>query len=379
MSDSTIELKTGFDFSFPIFFSRNIFSTKNSPLTDILVNASPQSRFIVFLEESVSRHFPQLEQEIESKIHHCNKELTRPPIILPGGEQIKDGFSDITSIMEILATDTLCRQSYVFAIGGGAFLDAVGLACSLTHRGLRLVRMPTTALSQGDSGVGVKTGVNMFGQKNFAGTFAPPYAVINDLSFLDSLPKNLILDGVAEAIKVALIKDAEFFNYINDHATAIANCEQQVTSEIIIKSATLHAKHIATSGDPFEMGNARPLDFGHWLAHQLEIDSDHTIRHGQGVALGIALDSYIACSLNLLTKNELKKITDCLRGCGFELWHDLLDNTQAVISGVENFRQHLGGELCLAMPSGIGQLTEINKLDENVIINATTSMKSDMA
>ena len=194
----------------------------------------------------------------------------RAPLALAGGETIKQSAGPVRRMIDALRAGNICRHSYCIAIGGGAFLDAAGLAAALFHRGVRLVRVPTTALAQCDSGVGVKNAINYAGSKNLLGTFAPPYAVLNDADFLDALPLPLLLDGIAEAIKVAAIKDAAFFRSIERAAPRIRKRDLPVIRRILKRCALLHLDHIATSGDPYELGTARPLDYGHWAAHKLE-------------------------------------------------------------------------------------------------------------
>src|SRR5207342_647581 len=117
----------------------------------------------------------------------------------------------------------LDRHSFIAIIGGGAVLDMACFAAALAHRGIRAIRIPTTVLSQADSGVGVKNGVNLFGKKNFIGTFVPPFAVINDSRFLESLSRRDTVSGVVEAIKVALLRDPAFYRYLEVHAVDIAS------------------------------------------------------------------------------------------------------------------------------------------------------------
>src|SRR5204862_5030044 len=137
-----------------------------------------------------------------------------PPKIVPGGERAKQSPALIAALHADLQRLGIDRQSFVVAIGGGALLDAVGYAAATAHRGVRLVRVPTTVLAQSDSGVGVKNGVNAFASKNFVGTFAPPFATVNDSSFLPTLPQRQWCGGLAEAVKVALLKDAHFLRYL---------------------------------------------------------------------------------------------------------------------------------------------------------------------
>jgi 3-dehydroquinate synthetase len=132
------------------------------------------------------------------------------------------------------------------------------------------VRFPTTTLSQDDSGVGVKSAINAFGKKNWIGSFCVPFAVINDFRFLETQDRETSRAGLIEAIKVALVKDGDFFAWIEKNAAALAKGERDPFEECVKRSALLHARHIALGGDAFETGSSRPLDFGHWAAHKLE-------------------------------------------------------------------------------------------------------------
>src|SRR5207249_4231810 len=138
------------------------------------------------------------------------------------------------------------------------------------------------------------------GKKNFIGTFAPPWAVINDFQLLSSLSERDKRAGYVEAVKVALIRDKDFFEALEQDVDALRNFEPEAMQRLIYRCAELHLEHIATSGDPFEFGSARPLDFGHWAAHKLEQLSDYRIRHGEAVAIGIALDTIYSRQIGLL-------------------------------------------------------------------------------
>ena len=215
--------------------------------------------------------------------------LACPPVVVPGGEAVKNDMAHVVRLLRVINDAGLDRQSFVAVIGGGAVLDMASFAAAIAHRGIRVLRFPTTVLAQADSGVGVKNSVNLFGKKNFVGTFAPPFAVINDFDFLDTLERRDRVAGVVEAVKVALLKDAAFFEDLAAHASRIA-ADDTVLQRAIRRSAELHVQHICGNGDPFELGSARPLDFGHWAAHKLESMTGHRLRHGEAVAIGIALD-----------------------------------------------------------------------------------------
>ena len=224
------------------------------------------------------------------------------------------------------------RHSYAVAIGGGAVLDAVGYAASIFHRGVRHVRLPTTVLAQADSGVGVKNAVNAFGTKNLVGVFAPPFAIVNDGGFIDHLPPREKRSGMSEAVKVALIRDRGFFEWIEANADALAVFHPNTLDRLIERSAQLHMRQIAEGGDPFETGSARPLDYGHWSAHRLESLTGHRVGHGEAVATGVALDTRYAVLAGLLPAGEDERVRRLLTKLGFSLWSDAL-LTRATATG----------------------------------------------
>jgi 3-dehydroquinate synthase len=227
-------------------------------------------------------------------------------------------------------------------------------------------------LAQDDAGVGVKNGMDEHGQKNFVGTFAPPWAVINDSRFLTTLSDRDWIGGVAEAFKVAVIRDAAFFDLLCELAPRLVGRDLRAMERVVRRCAELHLDHIRTSGDPFEFGSARPLDFGHWLGHRLETLSGYEIGHGQGAAIGIALDSCYAAQAGHITSDECERILAGLEACGLPTWHDLLDRRDdagllEVLVGLEQFREHLGGRLTVTLPDGIGRGVEIHQMDAGVI------------
>jgi 3-dehydroquinate synthase len=384
-------------FSYPVYFTRGAFSPENPILAEVIggVSTCPSreradpghasrvtrhassetaARTLVYLDAGLVAAQPHLPKAITeyAKRRSASIDLLAEPRALPGGEKAKDGWTVAQPVLDEIIEHRLCRHSYVLAVGGGAFLDAVGLAASLVHRGVRLVRMPSTTLSQDDGGVGVKTGINLGNVKNLIGTFAPPFAVINDLAFLPTLPRDVMLDGVAEALKVAIIKDADFFDFLSENADALATGEQGVLEETVRRSAVLHLEHIREGRDPFEMGDARPLDFGHWSAHRLEGLSGYEIRHGQAVAMGIGLDSHYAWRKGLISKTALGRILKAFARTGLPIWHPLLakrDDTGEllILEGLEQFREHLGGTLAITLPNGIGRRIEVHEMDTAII------------
>ena len=290
--------------------------------------------------------------------------------VVPGGEGVKNDIHVLEGMLRELHRAELDRRSYVVVIGGGAVLDTVGFAVSLAHRGLRLIRLPTTTLAQADSGVGVKNGVNLFNTKNWLGTFGVPWAVINDSRLLEPLSDRDFLAGFSEAVKVALLKDPGMFEELCRTAPEIRCRNMAECLPIIRRSAEWHLDHITKGGDPFEMLEARPLDFGHWSAHKLEAMSGFSLRHGEAVAIGVAIDTVYSSLALGLSRHDAARVVECLSQLGFALEHPQLGDSKQLLEGLEEFRQHLGGRLTLTMLEGIGRSVDIHEVDDKLLSQA---------
>jgi 3-dehydroquinate synthase len=352
-------------FDFPVVFTRQALSPDNQALAEAVGQGGPgPHRVGAVIDDGVAKAFPDISRRLAlyAAAHAPLMELAGPPLVVPGGEQAKTGMLVAGEVLEMIHRLGLCRQSYVLAVGGGAVLDAVGFAAATAHRGLRLIRLPSTVLAQNDAGIGVKNAVNWFGRKNYLGTFAPPFAVINDFALLSGLPARHKRSGLAEAVKIALIRDREFFDRLYDLRLRLGALEQGPLEESIERCAELHLEHIALGGDPFELGSARPLDFGHWLAHALEENTGGELSHGEAVAIGVGADSVYTWLCGWLEAQDLERVLTTLAGMGFPLWHPAvaaLDVAQAV----ESFREHLGGRLQLSLLNGLGHRREVDSLD----------------
>ena len=371
-------------YAFPVCFTSGLFNPANLILRDILchLESDKRHRMIVFLDDGVVRAMPGLPDAINHYVqaHSQHMELVVPPISMPSGEQIKSDLHFIEQMQKALSDEHIDRHSYVIGIGGGALLDAVGLVAATSHRGIRHVRIPTTVLSQNDSGVGVKNSVNLFGQKNYVGTFAPPFAVLNDYDFIECLPERDKIAGMAEAVKVALIRDANFYAWLEQNADELVLFKRSAMSYMIKRCAELHMQQIGQGGDPFETGSARPLDFGHWAAHRLETITRYHLRHGEAVAIGIALDARCSVLCGLLESGADERICFLLEHLGFKLWHPGLEskNSQGryeVLQGLSDFREHLGGEMTITLLADLGQGVEVHTMDESYVEQAIDWMR----
>jgi 3-dehydroquinate synthase len=374
-----IEQPLHLTFSYPVVFTSGVFAPANTVLRDVLgpATADGRARLLFVLDAGLVDAWPGLAGAVERYCaHHADRlALAAPPLIVPGGEVSKNAPQYLEQVQAAINAARLCRHSHVVAVGGGAVLDMAGYAAATAHRGIRLIRIPTTVLAQDDSAVGVKNGINACGKKNYLGTFTPPFAVINDIAFLLTLSDRDWRSGISEAVKVALIRDPAFFDRIEADAGALANRDEAAMARLVRRSAELHLLHVTTGGDPFELGSSRPLDFGHWAAHKLEQMTAHRLRHGEAVAIGIALDTTYAFLQGFLSEADWRRILGVLLAVGFDLsvpeLSQALDDPEAgVLGGLEEFREHLGGSLTIMLLNGIGRPFDVHEIDRDVMIRS---------
>jgi len=364
-----------------VFFTEDVFAPDNLTLRDALVEAEPRKVLIV-IEEALAQGRPSIEKDIEAYFTTYARQLrlVREPLPVVGGEQSKNSIPLVTEILSHIDRHHIDRHSYVIAVGGGALLDVAGFAATIAHRGVRHVRIPTTTLAQADSGIGVKNAINAFGKKNFIGTFAPPHAVINDFNLLATLPPREKRAGYIEAVKVACIRDREFFDAIERDADKLNSFDPDTAKRLIHRCAELHLNHIATGGDPFERGSARPLDFGHWAAHKLEQLSNFSLSHAEAVAIGIALDVIYSRQAELLDEKSCERILSLLERLDFKLFADELldvdkDKNLRILEGLQEFREHLGGRLTITLLQEIGGGIEVHEMSSKKIITAIQKLR----
>lgn len=377
MGDEIYHQKFSVSFEYPVHFTRNVFDPANGILAGLIQGSNGAAKAVVYIDSGVVEAHSGIIDVIKAyfEAHSDSMRLVRDPVIVPGGESCKNGWDGVRRVMTELGEFKICRQSYVIAVGGGSVLDMIGFAAALVHRGVRLIRLPTTVLAQNDAGVGVKNGMNEHGVKNFVGTFAPPWAIVNDAAFLESLEDENWCGGISEAFKVAIIKDEKFLRFLTKNAVALRNRDIGLMEELVRRCAFLHLDHIRTNGDPFEFGSARPLDFGHWAAHKLEVMSGFSLGHGQAVAIGMAMDSVYAMKQGMISNEDMELILKGLVESGLPVWSPLLERKDRkgvpeVLAGIEDFREHLGGVLCITLPKPVGSKVEVHSMDCGLIEEA---------
>ena len=364
------------NFQYGVYFTEHLFSIENTTFSDFLAqghNTEVKRKILFVIDQEVANYHPELISEINKYfLLYSHVQLVEEKIIIPGGELVKNDEKYYRDVIEVINRNAIDRHSFVAAIGGGSVLDMVGYASAISHRGIKHIRIPATVLSQNDSGVGVKNGINYLGKKNFLGTFVPPTAVFNDFNFLTTLNDRHWRSGIAEAIKVSLIRDAVFFEWLEENVSALVQRDKKTMQYLIKRCAELHLQHIA-SGDPFEKGSSRPLDFGHWSAHKLEQITNFEVLHGEAVAIGIALDTIYSQLSGRLTEEKANRVIQLLLKVGLPITHPMAiieNNESPLLQGLEEFREHLGGRLTIMLLKDIGKGEEAYTMDEDLIKEA---------
>jgi 3-dehydroquinate synthase len=362
-----------------LYFTDDVLGADRDVLAGVLEpSEGRRARVQFWVDEFVAEARPDLRGRLRELVaaHPDRFELAGNVQVVVGGEAVKNDIHILERMLKVFHAADLDRRSYVVVVGGGAVLDAVGFAASIAHRGLRLVRLPTTTLGQADSGVGVKNAVNLFGKKNWLGAFAVPWAVVNDSAMLATLPDRDFIGGFSEAVKVSLLKDPAMFAGLCRDAPRIRRRDPSAALPAIRASAEWHRRHITLGGDPFEANEARPLDFGHWSAHRLEAMTDFRLRHGEAVAIGVALDTIYSSLALGLPATDADRVLRCLSDLGFTLAHPALDDVEGLLRGLEEFRQHLGGRLTVTMLRGVGDPIDVHEIDRGAMLAALRRIQS---
>ena len=359
-------------------FTNDVLGSEQQTLAELLEpSGDSPARVQFWLDQNLSDANPEITSRLKRFSDSAPDRIKRVGNIqlVPGGEEIKNDIEVLEKMLKVFNVSDLDRRSYVVVIGGGAVLDTVGFAAGIAHRGIRLIRLPSTTLAQADSGLGVKNGVNLFRKKNWLGTFAVPWGVINDAELLSTLSNRDFMGGFSEAVKVSLLKDPKFFDTLCRQAKDIAARQMPAALPAIKQAAKLHLDHITQGGDPFEMLEARPLDFGHWSAHKLESMSDFVLRHGEAVAIGVAIDSVYSSLAHGLPAAIADQILRCLSDLGFTLTDPALHDVELLFDGLEEFRQHLGGRLTLTMLKNPGEPFEVHQINRELMLQSITKVK----
>ena len=289
--------------SYPIIIGDNILSSSGEILKEFIYQKN-----VIVIYDSFFSVKASPNNEFEEFVQSINKFTTTLNFIdIPGGDQTKN-INQLNEIIEKVLTYGIDRQNVIIAFGGGVIGDIAGFAASILLRGINYIQVPTTLLSQVDSSVGGKTGINSKIGKNLIGSFHQPQAVLADINILKTLPNREFRAGFAEVVKYGLIKDLEFFNWLNQEYDSIFIYDKIKLQKMITKSCEIKAKII--KNDEKEGGKRALLNLGHTFAHAIESfgNFDGRIIHGEAVSIGICLAFKLSNKLCFCSTDDTKKV-----------------------------------------------------------------------
>ena len=295
-----LQVKTG-NQKYPIYIGKNILNKLKTILKENFINFN---QCLVIADKNVPK---KLIDKVLNSLPKKNISLH----YFNSSEKNKNQ-KNVNNILSILLSKNFNRNDCVISVGGGITGDISGFAASMFKRGLRFINIPTTLLSQVDSSIGGKTGINSKYGKNLIGSFYQPSLVISDIIFLKSLPKREIVCGYGEILKHAIIADKKFFNFLDINGSQILNLESPLIEKAIFKSCSI--KKRVVEADEKEMGIRKILNFGHTFAHAYEATLGYSkkLNHGEAVILGIKTASKFSLSKNILDIKEFHLIENHL-------------------------------------------------------------------
>jgi 3-dehydroquinate synthase len=278
----------------------------------------------------------------------------------------------------------LGRRDVMIAFGGGVCSDVVSVAASLTRRGIAHITVPTTLVGQVDAGIGLKGGVNFGGKKNYLGCFSPPQSALIDPTYLRTLPPRELRCGLAEIMKMALVRDRDLFDALRLHGATLVGTAfaspPHVARYVIARSIQLMLDELEPNS--FEDKTLQRLvDFGHTFSSTLEERSGYGLRHGEAVAVDMALSCEVGARLGILERSECEEILDAFGELGLPVFSRHCDGA-SVARAVEVTMAHRGGNLNLVVPETIGRgtfIVEAEELPTNVVAAATDTLRSRAA
>ncbi len=327
---------------YPIFIGSSLLPAAK----DFLEKSHPGKKVVIITDSNVK-------ELCKEKISEAFKGLNPALIFIPEGESSKSRQMK-EKIEDSLLEKKYGRDTVIVAIGGGVVGDLSGFIASTYNRGIPIIHIPTTLLAMVDSSIGGKTSVDAEQGKNLIGAIHQPDAVFADLDFLDTLPKEEFLNGLAEIIKIAVALDKELFNFIENNVSNILEKEKNSLLHIIKRSIEL--KKNVVEKDEKELGLRQILNFGHTFGHAFESYSDYKSRHGHCISLGIAVESKIAVLNGNLREKEEKKIASLLEAFGLPVKVNGDIGIDRIMEIMVSDKKTLGRKPRFVILNGIGKI-----------------------
>jgi 3-dehydroquinate synthase len=326
------------------------------------------SRLILITDENVNQLYGS---KVLAVLRQAGFQVDKA--VIPGGEGCKN-LTTATALYEQMVTFGLDRKSTVVALGGGIVGDVAGFVAATYMRGISYIQIPTTLLAQVDSSVGGKTGVNLPQGKNLVGAFCQPGLVFVDVAFIQTLPEREYLTGLAEVIKYGIIRDQDFFKFLEGQAEKIKARDSECLIQIIQRCCAIKADIVAQ--DETENGLRAILNLGHTFGHAFEALTNYQqFTHGEAVAIGTICSARLARHLNLLSQQDLAGIEKILKEYGLPDNYGNLDSLE-IIAQMHKDKKNVGGKMPIVLPVSIGNCQIFNNLNEIDIASVLDSFSS---
>lgn len=295
------------------------------------INQNTQRRICVVSDSTVAALYLE---EVMAALQSCGQVIS---FVFPAGEENKN-LDVVRQLYEQLILAQFDRKDLLVALGGGVVGDLTGFAAATFLRGIRFVQIPTTLLSQVDSSVGGKTGVDFDQYKNMVGAFHMPKLVYMNLSVLNSLPKRIFRSGLGEVVKYAFISDAPFYTWLQENSEKVLSMDMDALEYVVYRSCD--NKRIVVEEDPTEQGRRALLNFGHTLGHAIEKQMNFTLYHGECVALGMAAALHLSGYKGYLTEEQIQEEIAMINSFGIpvnlrELTMEDTENAAAAAAALE--------------------------------------------
>ncbi|MDC3074999.1 3-dehydroquinate synthase [Pelagibacteraceae bacterium] len=347
---------------------KNKLLIKNKKLkTTILIKKNYIYKFINNIVKKNEKVFCVIDSKIKIDLNFAKQKNVKI-ISIRCGEKIKT-LHGYQNLAEKLIKNNVNRRSVLIAIGGGTLGDLAGFVASTVLRGLEFFLIPTTLLSQVDSSIGGKNGINTIFGKNLIGTFYQPKEVLIDISILNSLPKKEIRSGYAEIVKHALIKDYKFFCWLQENANKLLNLNKSVLEEAIYKSIVIKLFYIKKDEKEFLLNhNSRAmLNFGHTIGHAVESHYNYNkFNHGEAISIGMITEAKISNYLGLLSFDELEKIITHFKKCRLKTYDNILKDRK-LLNKLTKDKKNFGNNINFSLIDKIGSSIFYKKLDKNKV------------
>ena len=341
---------------------------KNKKLKiSILIKNNYISKYIEAIAKKNERVFCVIDKKIKIDLKHI-KQKNIFIFSIQCGEKIKT-FDEYKNLSEKLIKSNVNRKSALIAIGGGTLGDLTGFVASTVLRGLDFYLIPTTLLSQVDSSIGGKNGINTIYGKNLLGTFYQPKEVLIDISVLSSLSIKEIKSGYAEIIKHALIKDYSFFCWLEENTKKLLNLDRSILEKAIYKSIMIKLFYVKKDEKEFLLDNnsRAMLNFGHTIGHAIESHYNYKkFNHGEAISIGMITEAKISNYLGLLSSNELKRILKHFKKYRLKVNDNILKD-KSLISKITKDKKNFQNNIIFSLIDKIGSSIFYKKLDKNKV------------